>query len=258
MLLTTMGLAAQALPDVATGKYFASQVKSVDEFIQRFNGQELHPDVTDTAQQWMYNLVALFDYQMPHKDMPDSLFKQAVLKFANCVKDNGVKLQLTDADMYAEVQADAQVLGREVELSLVLQSQTFGNGLTRWAIVGVKGLKKAGVVDTTNYYGISPVEHEIRFMGLGDIFEKGNNARSMGYRGKEVQIDELSVLLALGMVGEVRILEVNKLTMHCLEVPGYVFTINEQNRGGSNSGWLISNFWELGNKKKYINELLGK
>ena len=240
--LTLLSLApfvarAQSLPDLLMAQDFAAQVKSVDEFIQRFNGTESHPAVPDSVDARMYNLVALFDRNMPRANEPDSVFERNIMDFIGYVVQNDVKIRLTDADMYAEVETEATV---------------------RWAIVGAKGLVKAGLIDTTTFYGISPVEHEIHFMGIGDIFEKGNNSRLMGYRGKDTRVDELSVLLAWGTTDNVRISQVERLTLHCLEVPGYVFTIEVRNRKGNNSGWLISSFRRLENKEKYIDKLLGK
>ena len=261
--LTLLSLApfvarAQSLPDLLMAQDFAAQVKSVDEFIQRFNGTESHPAVPDSVDARMYNLVALFDRDMPRANEPDSVFERNIMDFIGYVVQNDVKIRLTDADMYAEVETEATVLDKDLELTLILQSQTYGDEQTRWAIVGAKGLVEAGLIDTITFYGISPVEHEIYFMGVGDIFGKTNNSRLMGYRGKSTRVDELSVLLAWGMTDNVLISQTKRLTLHCLEVPGYVFTIETQNRKGNNAGWLISNFMRLKNKEKYIDKLLGK
>lgn len=240
---------AQLIPDIAMEKDFNAQVKSVDEFIQRFNGMETHPDIKASADSRTRNLVALFDYKMNHKGMSDSAFVNFVSKFVKSVEEKNVKISLTDADMYAVADIKAAVMGKSFSLKLTLQSQTYNNGRVRWAIVGVDGLFNA--IDTTKYYGISPVEHETHFMGLGDIF-KNNSADIIGYRGKHTYLDELSVFLGLTMAGKVDISEVSKLTIHCLSVPDYAFTINEQGRGGRNSGWLISSLTNIDSKKEYI------
>lgn len=254
MLIIPVVMNAQSVPDLMLGKIFSTQVKSIDEFIQRFNGDESSEDVTDSVQGRLHNLIALFDYHTLRESMPDTVVKQKVLNFIDCVEQSNAKIRLTDADMYAEVKTQAIVLGKNVDLSLILQSQNYGNNQTRWAIIGTKGLADANIIDTVRFYGINPVEHEIHFMGLEDIFEKDNNSHLIGYRGKDTSVDELSVLFALGMTDNVRISEIEKLTMHCLEVPGYVFTIDEHN----NLGWCISGFMKLENKEKYINKLFGK
>ena len=254
MLVIPLVMTAQSLPDMMLEKNFLTQVKSIDEFIQRFNGNE--SDATDSIGR-IRDLIALFDYRMPKENVADSVFKQNVLDFVNCIEKHNTKIQLTDADMYAEVKSKATVLGKDIDLTLILQSQNYGNDRTRWAIIGAKGLADANIIDTVRFYGISPVEHEICFMGLGDIFETSNNSNLIGYRGKNTPVDELSVLLTLGMTDNVRISIVEKLTMHCLEIPEYVFTIDERSQS-NNEGWRISGFTKLEDKKKYINKLLGK
>ena len=62
----------------------------------------------------------------------------------------------------------------------------------------------------------------------------------------------------MSMLGKVHLVRINELAMFCLEVPGYSFTINEQGRSGSNSGWLISDLTEVSDKSEYIDKLLGK
>ena len=247
---------AQSFPDMTLDKDFAAQVKSVDEFIQRFNGEESHPELK--ADNRMQNLVALFDYKMNHDGLSDSLFKMKVLDFVQTVETSDTKIRLTDSGIYAEAEATVTLSGKTTPLFLLLQSQTYNNDRVRWAIVGVRGLKEAGIIDTEHFYGISPVEHETHFMSIGDIFAL-HTPEIMGYRGKDTKIDELSVFLTMAMMGKIRISSVKSLTIHCLDVPDYVFTINEKGRSGRNSGWLISSVTRIGENKKteYLTKLLG-
>lgn len=257
MATITAMASAQSLVGLDMEKNFQAQVKSIDEFIQRFNGMESHPDIEASADSKTRNLVALFDYKMSHSGMTDSMFTHFVSEFVNAVEKKDAKICLTDGDMYAEADISATVCGKKASLKLFLQSQSYNKDRVRWAIVGVKGLFAANVVDTTKYYGISPVEHEIHFMGIGDIF-KYNSPEMPGYRGMRTVLDELSFFLGLAMAGQVSVSAVNELTMHCVEVPGYAFTINEQGRDGRNSGWLISSLEKITDKTEYINKLLGK
>lgn len=254
---TIIDVAAQSFPDMVWGKDFAAQVKSIDEFIQRFNGEETHPDLKDADR--TMNLIALFDYQMNHEGLPDSVFKKKIVDFVKHTEDSGVKIQLTDDEFFAEADITATILGKPTSILLILQSQTYNKDRVRWAIVGVRGLTQAGIIDTEHFYGISPVEHETHFMSIGDIFAY-NTPEIWGYRGKDSKIDELSVFLTIAKMGKVRVNSVNKLTMHCLEIPNYVFTINEEGRTGRNSGWLMSSVTKISEnkKKEYKSKLLGR
>lgn len=247
---------AQSFPDMTLDKDFAAQVKSIDEFIQRFNGEETHPELKDGNR--TLNLIALFDYKMNHEGLPDSTFKKKVMDFVKHVEGSGEKIKLTDDDFFAEADITVNIFGKSISIALILQSQTYNKDRTRWAIVGVRGIAEAGIIDTEHFYGISPVEHETHFMSIGDIFAH-NAPEIWGYRGRDTKIDELSVFLTIAKMGKVRINGVNKLTMHCLEIPNYVFTINEEGRNGSNSGWLISSVTKVNENKKeeYKSNLLG-
>lgn len=251
---------AQSLLDLSLNADFAAQVKSIDEFICRFNGIELNPEIkNDSGIRRRNNIIALFDFQMSHTKLSDNEFKQLITGFVNRAIESGIRLQITNSKMWAEAKSSIKVDGKKKVVTLVLKSETYKKNFVRWAIVGVKGLVEADIIDTTNYYAISPVEHEIHFMTLDNIF-RNNRAKIMGYRGKDATIDELSVFLTLAMTGKIDFCMVDKLTIHCLEVPGYAFTINELGRRGNNSGWLISKLIPLEDydKKQYIKKLLNR
>ncbi|MBO6296420.1 MAG: hypothetical protein J6M54_02725 [Prevotella sp.] len=254
---TTVNMVAQSFPDMALDKDFAAQIKSIDEFIQRFNGDESHPELK--REDRIVNLLALFDYKMNHEGLSDSAFKKNVMDFVQQVNASGSKIKLTDDAFYAEAEITANISGKSLSLSIILQSQTYNKDRIRWAIVGVRGLAKAGIIDTEHFYGISPVDHETHFMSIGDIFAH-NAPEIIGYRGKDTKIDELSVFLTMAKLDKVRIISVNQLTMHCLEIPDFVFTINEEGRRGGNSGWLISKVIKINEneKNKYKSKLLGR
>lgn len=252
-------ISAQGLLDLTVNSDFAAQVKSIDEFICRFNGTELNPEIKNDSNQRRNNIVALFDFQMNHAGLSDDEFKQLITNFVNQAIESESKLHITDAAMWAEAQSIVKVDGKKKPVTLIFVSETYKKNYVRWAIAGVKGLVDTGVIDTTYYCAISPVEHEIHFMALENIFHN-NRAEMMGYRSKDVAIDELSVFLTLAMVGKIDFDTVNKLTIHCLEIPGYAFTINEQGRRGNNSGWLISSLIPLNDneKKQYLKKLLNR
>lgn len=258
LALTFMqSVSAQSLLDLTFNSDFAAQVKSIDEFICRFNGTEVNPEIKNDSNQRRNNIITLFDFQMSHSELPDNEFKQLVIDFVNQAIESDVKLRITDAPIWAEAQSSIKVDGKKTTITLILKSETYKRNLVRWAIAGVNGLVEAGVIDTANYYMISPVEHEMHFMALDGIFHN-NRTEIMGYRSKDVEIDELSVFFTLVVAGKIDFCMVDKLTIHCLEVPGYVFTINEQGRRGNNSGWLISSLMQIddNDKKQYIKKLL--
>ena len=249
---------SQILQDVTLAHDFNARVKSINEFIRRFNGEERHPDlIGDTTR--TRNLLTLFDYQMEHAGMNEMQFKRHLQDFVVHVEQQQAEIGLTDRGIYAEINASMTVCDRPAALTLIMQNQSFRDHETRWAFVGVKGLKESGIIDTTLCAGVSPVEHELHFMTRNDVFEPDNNSWSMCNRGRDTVIDELSVLLTLAMVDKVRIVQIEDLAFHCTDVPGYVFTIKEHGRKGANSGWLITKLIKTSNNEKsnYLKNLFG-
>lgn len=257
LTLWSIQINAQTIHDL--NSEFAAQVKSIDEFICRFNGTEDNQEIKNDSAWRKNNILSLFDFQMNHNGLSESDFKKLIVSFLNRTIESHTKLKITDANIWAEAKSSIKINGRKKDITLILKSETYKENRVRWAIAGVKGLVDAGIIDTTNYCVISPVEHEIHFMTLDEIFSNRNTA-IMGYRSKDAVIDELSVFLTLAMTGNMEFDMVDKLTIHCLEVPGYAFTINEQVRRGNNSGWLITSLTTLNDneKEQYIKKLLNR
>ena len=249
---------AQSLPDTELKENFAAQVKSIDEFICRFNGSESHPSISDTVDNRMLNLIALFDYDIDHSGLSDEDFKDSLQYFVNRIVESNTMLSIKDSLLYAESSTIVLYKGNKKSIKLYLQCEEFYDNQLRWAIVGAKGLAEAGIIETESYRQISPVEHELHFMSLDETLNL-NSDSVMGYRGKDVKIDELSVLFALLMEEELKIDIVEKLTIYCFEVPDFMFTINENVKRNQNSGWLISSITKINEKEKinYISKLLG-
>ena len=249
---------AQGIDDMTLEGRFAAQVKSFDEFLGRFNGTESKPGI-DNDEKWRdNNLVSLFDAKMSRGNNPEE-FKSAVIEFITTIKAQDSLLLVTDNNIFAKAESTIKFQGKERQITLILQCEKFRDTMKRWTIVGVDGLQKAGMIDTTNVRAISPIEHEVHFMGLTSTF-KYDAQEIMGFRGKNTHIDQLSAFMAFVQLKTIELITVDKLTYHILSVPGYVFTVNEINRKDYNSGWLIDSFKKIDNKEKvkYINKLLGK
>lgn len=224
---------------------FIAQIKSVDEFVQRFNGKELHPDIeTDSTDNNESNLWSLFDYDILRSDGAEKTDFEMIKGFISTVLSDGIQMRLNSEKVVAVAELSATVLGFSVDLSMSLQQQMIDTQHIRWAIVGVEGLFSSGIFNLDEHNVISPIQHEINFMALEDIFSL-NSQDIFGYRGNQNKLDELSVFLTLARVGMVKIKDIAKVVIHCNEVPGYSFRIEECVRRGNNSGWLITGLEKL-------------
>lgn len=243
---------AQAvLPDVTMENDFKAQVKSLEEFQARFNGDEQKPgtDMGVDSLTRVNNLISLFDFKMSKGGLSQADFKQKLYSFVDSVIVTDTKFDMLSPQLFSECKCRFIYKGKTVNVTLVLQKEVLGKDKYRWAITGVKGLSEAGVIATNKVYSISPVEHEIYFIGLQDLFNE-NPSHAFGYKSKNTRVDQLSVLLALVQEKAIKFDIVEEQVYHYLGVPGFVFTIKEKSRKGGNSGWLIDTFTRATDKDK--------
>lgn len=234
-------------------------VKSCDEFMCRFNEEEVFPDLDKNDEQLgQKNMMLLFDYQLS-KELGKEKFLQDVWKFYDVVKSNNVKLKYESKNWFAEVRVAFMYDKKSVELGLVLQPEKTPKGLDCWTVVGVNELDKIGYKDSTQRLVISPEQHEAEFMELESDFKFSAKEFSQ-FRSYETKLDALSYFFALVESG---VLVFNKrvsTTYQFFDVPSYVFSVTYFNRKNSNTGWLITSYREVDNmeKSEIINKLLCK
>lgn len=261
MLLASVISVSAARPevivDLVLNSDFVSQVKSIDEFICRFNGSEINSEIVCDTLSRQSNICALFNYEIDRGDMTEAEFRKMVHDFADTAVECGVELKVTGSGMLAEANGSFSYGGENYPVTLVLQSEEMENGSERWAIAGIRGLTAAGVIDTADYRAINPLEHELNFMTL-DMTILSNSSKAFGYRSQNRPIDELSVFLAMIKTGNIKPGIIRDFTLHFIDVPGFIFTVTRFPRRGANSGWLISALKRANDteKQQYINQLL--
>lgn len=236
---------------------FNATVKSVDEFMARFNGLENKPSVANEGESRRNNILALFDYTMESRTSSIENLKKTVNEFVSTVDERNVQLKLVDANAWSEVETKFVYDKKSITVTLVMHLEHINKEEKRWVIAGVRGLEKAGLYDK-GLSVISPVEHELHFMGLSDLFQQ-NKSLIPSCRSSQRDIDELSMFMGLAMGGSLKFSDVSDMRFHFTTVPGFIFTIREIMREGSNCGWLITDLKRANSKEKqeFINNLFG-
>ncbi|MBQ8713423.1 MAG: hypothetical protein IJ551_11495 [Prevotella sp.] len=254
LCLLAFPVQAQHLADPFLTKDFEAHVKSIDEFMARFNGTEAFPGLNKEAPDFMLrNLASLFD----QKGMSTTQ-KQQGLKFIQTVTDSQIKLTYADSGWYAMARCDIKFKGRQTHVMLVLHPEKIKAEHYRWVFCGADSIV-GNLIDANKKSSISPVEHEIHFMELQSIF-RHNSQNIFSYRETSYHIDQLTAFLALVQAGSIEFEQVSDLRFVFTQVPDYVFTVEERGRKGTNAGWLISDVKQKNDieKKKYINKMLGQ
>lgn len=230
-------------------------VKSLNEFMHRFNAEEIPPFIQEGGNENLRQrcIMALFDLEQ----VPDgkSEAAQRILKFDSIVCANNIQLHITNPGLFAEARCQFKYKKKDIELNLVLVYENIRDDYYRWAIAGVNGLVEAGLVDTTAYGYINPVQHELHFTELSGAFPHMN-----GYFERRHGLDPLSFLAGLAESGALQLVACQTVTYWFTQVPGYVFSVSLHPRMKGNAGWLIHDLIETTEKDRsyIINYLLSK
>lgn len=258
VLIQNTNIQAQVFPDMTLSSDFRAEVKSLEEFMLRFNGIESKPGIENDTNLRRNNLICLFNFQMEKGSNSREEFAGRVNEFLDSILMNNVEFRISNSGLWAECACRMKFQGKEKKLTLILQSEEYKEDRYRWAIVGVRGLNELGLYNLDKYYAISPAEHEVHFMGLNNYLNANPN-NAFGYRGKTCKIDPLSVFFTLVRTGEILFELVERQTFHYFDIPGYIITIDEYSRRGTNSGWLISSFDKVSQEEKInrLNKLIG-
>lgn len=246
-----------SFPDMVTERDFAAQVKSIDEFLARFNGDESKPELTSDSLR-RDNILHLFDFNMPHDNLDKEQFKEQMQDVVNSTLNWNNRLSIMSKGTYAEAKCRVKYKKKQYFVTLLMQREKTQKGGQKWAVVKVKGLSSLGLFDDKRLT-ISPVDHETHFMSLQDLFQ-ANKQIIPSMRSNEVEIDELSFFFGLCVANAIEFELVDELKFHFTDLPNYAFVVEEIGRPGTNSGWLITKIRKLSStieKDIYIKELLG-
>ena len=256
------------LPDMTLELDFAAQVKSIDEFMARFNGDESKPGIkADSVRneaekmgtQRSDNIISLFDFKMSHEGLDDGTFKKRILDFTRTAIGWDKKLSLSEEGTLAEADCIIKYNGKQYTINLLLKRDSTEKGNNKWGIAGVCGLEKLGLYDTRRVT-ISPVDHETHFMSLQDFFQSNRNLVP-SLRSNDKEIDQMSFFFGLCVAKAINFVRVDDLRFHFMGMPLYNFVVEEKGREGTNSGWLITKIVDTPSSKekdKYYIDLFGK
>lgn len=219
---------------------YQSHVKSLDEFIQRLNGKELHPLIIDNdSVKVRITRYTLFDRDLlktiNRTDSLPSIYEE----FVDFLEMDTPEVSVENSNNWIE--AKCRFMWKEAEKNLTLKMQLEEDSLKcwRWTLFDIDGLNQSGLLEDRDILRISPVEHEINFMELESLFQY-DYTRMVGTRTTGAAIDRLSYFFGLIYSGVLKYDICRSVEFHCRQVPGYYFVVKELDRlESTNSGWLI-------------------
>lgn len=240
---------------------FAFQVKIVDEFIERFN--DVAGNLADTYVQ--ENRIGA---PLDRKANIKSLFNQSIAWdttvisfFLNSIVNNKkpILIDFYDQNWFAKVNCRFLYKGRVQNVDIVLDNQVLEEKAkaSKWVIIGVSGLFLGEIHDCEENIvpasrdrlkSLNPMSHGTDFMGLRKAFADKENLRN--YFCQKCNSETVNAMANELYKGNLVFEQVNGISYHFLQVPGWVFTVNEYLRNSINSGWLIDKLIRADDKEK--------
>ena len=253
-LISVVSLQAQVGEYLGNEKALYAATKQVNQFFNRFNGEEdlqgnrYYPKDPNYRNRELRNkyIKLLFD------NKNEGIALDSKKKFLQNVNDasDPQYLDFHGGNWFAEVHAKFDYKGKEetVILFLKLQEENVGS---KWVIFKAyfAPFKEYFEVDTATAKNfIHPMSHEVAFMNLKKIFKDPEIAAA--YAAQDFQPDHLSLVLYEIKQSNLAFNTVAQVKFHFFQLDGWYFELSEYNRPGYNNGWLISDLLEVSPKQR--------
>ena len=226
-----------------------SRIGLVDEFMKRFNGETLHPNISKkTKDSRKKNLQLLFNLAQ-YKSKQDPSFIKATDMVETIIKDS-VTIHFNDKEWAAIAHCSGIIDGKKTTFTVYLTVQQRKADMYKWVISKVEGkCFEISPRDTSDKIMLSPDDHETNFISLSRMTQEQPYNIKM-FMSKEHEYDETSVFMYLVRTKRLKINYVENIEFMFMQIPGYAFNIQYYERESGNSGWLISKFYHYTDVEK--------
>lgn len=241
--------AQKVITNDLNAELYDSRIKLVDEFFDRFNGKEGHPDISRKDKDYRKkNLMFVFNGRM-FKSKEDANFKE-LQNFINTVIEKNITINYSDTTWFAKAVCHGKLKGKEVDFTLYLNVEHRKEDMYKWVIAKAEGdVFKLKPSLKSEKIMLMPDDHETNFMSLHRITTEKDDLISC-YMQKDYPLDETSVFLSDVYNGLLDIDYVKDLQFIFYQVPNYVFRIRFIERETNNTGWLITDFDKVSEDEK--------
>lgn len=253
LILTTICCIANAqiMLNQLNKELYDSRIKLVDEFFDRFNGKEGHPDISNKDKDYRKkNLMFVFNGRM-FKSKEDAKFKE-LQNFIDTVIEKKISINYSDTTWFAKALCHGKLKGKEVDFILYLNVERRKENMYKWVLAKAEGdVFKLKPSLKSDKIMLMPDDHETNFMSLHRITTEKDDLISC-YMQKSFSLDETSVFLSEVYNGLLDIEYVKDLQFVFYQVPEYVFRIKFFERDTNNTGWLVAGFDKVSENDKEI------
>jgi hypothetical protein len=229
---------------------FAASTKQVNQFFRRFNAEES----VDGSQRYYSEDPMYRDRELRGKFI-SILFDNETSGISNDLKRDFMNEVLSEnlpqyinfhrEGWFAEVSSIFTYRGKRENVTLFLKIQPEGLGY-EWVIDKVVFQPFKDIFNKPEGDGkgfLHPLSHELGFMNLRKAFQDSDTPEA--FTSKEYQPDYLTLFLYEMKRGNIKFENINDVKFHFFQINNWYFELNQFNRPGYNTGWLISNLVKL-------------
>ena len=260
--LTSNFVSAQPRTNEDESHLYAS-TKQVNQFIRRFNAEE------DLYGRKLYPKDKKYRNLQLRKKYLSSLFDELNYNISSNLKSefqrdilnktNPKYFDFYGKNWFAEISTKFLYNGRTENVILYLQLEKETGGY-KWSFTNAyfPSMDKEFKTDKpkTNKF-IHPMSHELEFMNMLKIFK--NSGKIEHYGHNNYKPDYLSLFFLEVKRGKLKFVNVEDVKFHVFQIKNWYFEIQNFNRKGDNTGWLISNLIKIPEKdKKSLMNLINK
>jgi hypothetical protein len=238
-----LGYAQVVQPSINKAKEseFVFEVKTIDEFIERFNNDQytlIRQFLEKSGNKKKLTRVdlvkTLFNYQDPvwDKDVAGQFIQEV------CDTSKEKFLDFYSDEWYALAECQVRYKGTSRRVFITLQVMISDRtGAAKWVICGARApfLDFSRKVDPRKF--LNPISHATDFIGLKKAMEDKQFVRN--YLSDKFKESHLNKFLAEISSGDIQFEQINSVSYHFLNLENWLFTVKEYIRPGKNSGWLI-------------------
>ena len=235
-------------------KFMYAETKQINQFFRRFNSEEdlngtriFQGDENYRNPEFRSNYIKmLFDRE--NTAITDGMKTQFINEVTN--PSNQSFLDYYGGRWFAEVDAKFRYQGqsRTVVLFLELEKDKLG---IKWVINNVYFYPFTNIfyTDSTALAKfLHPMSHELDFMNLIKVFREPETVEY--YFDQEYKPDFKTLFLYEIKKGNLVFETVEKVSFHFFQLEDWYFQLQEFNRPGYNTGWLISNISKIPEDQK--------
>ncbi|MBE9468626.1 MAG: hypothetical protein IMY72_09970 [Bacteroidetes bacterium] len=235
-------LQSQIIADKNIEKIYGIKVKQFNEFLNRFNYKtdfkgNLIDSVFLSKISRAYYLKMLFNEEDTRIESKNTDYLNRINEFITDVTTSEIFMNKYSDRIIAEVKSNINYKGKKKEVYIFLNQEIVEPDMLKWVISDVDADFLYEIkIDTTNRF-LSPSSNETNFISLRRALKEKDFAYQ--YAHKDFNIDLLSIFFYEIKTGNIKVNQVNEITYHIFDIPGWYITVREFNRDTENSGWLI-------------------